>query len=80
MKTSLLLFRPLKAVQRANSSQLLFQGKSSSLRRFGHTPADDPNFLSIVDNPPKLVKVGRKHNPGVVLLGYFTVFMAIIEN
>ncbi|MCJ1226169.1 surf-like protein [Toensbergia leucococca] len=37
-------------------------------RRFAHTPADDPNFFSIVDNPPNLVKSGKRHGPGLIVL------------
>ncbi|KAI1157693.1 SURF1 family-domain-containing protein [Nemania serpens] len=31
-------------------------------------PADDPAFSSIVDNPPELVRVGRRHGPGLIIL------------
>ncbi|KAK5136149.1 hypothetical protein LTR08_003986 [Meristemomyces frigidus] len=31
-------------------------------RRHQSTPADDPLFKSIVDNPPQLIRSGRKHN------------------
>ena len=37
--------------------------------RLAHSPADDPDFLSIVDNPPVLVKSGRRHGPGLIILG-----------
>ncbi|KAI9860011.1 MAG: surf-like protein [Trichoglossum hirsutum] len=37
-------------------------------KRFSHSPADDPNFSSIVDNPPTLVKTGRRHGPGLIVL------------
>lgn len=32
-------------------------------------PADNGNFTSIVDNPPVLVRSGRKHGPGLLILG-----------
>ncbi len=45
-------------------------------RRFSRTasrrarePADDPNFSSIIDAAPQLVRSGRKHGPGLILLG-----------
>lgn len=44
-------------------------------RPFSTTPrrprqaADDPNFTSIVDNPPELVRTGRRHGPGLIILG-----------
>ena len=31
--------------------------------------ADRPGFQSIVDNPPVLVRSGRKHGPGLIILG-----------
>ncbi|KAI9875238.1 MAG: surf-like protein [Pleopsidium flavum] len=42
-------------------------------RRFAHTPAEDPNFFSIVDNPPKLVKSGRRHGPGLIVLALIPI-------
>lgn len=41
-------------------------------RRFAHIPAEDPNFTSIVDNPPNLVKTGNRHGPGLIILGAAT--------
>lgn len=38
-------------------------------RRYIHTPAEDPYFESIVDNPPVLVKQNQKHGPGLIVLG-----------
>ncbi|KAI0096392.1 SURF1 family protein [Nemania sp. FL0031] len=43
-------------------------------RSFSHTtprrrqPGDDPNFTSILDNPPELVRTGRRHGPGLIIL------------
>lgn len=37
--------------------------------RYARQAADDPTFTSIVDNPPQLVRVGRKHGPGLIILG-----------
>ncbi|KAJ6444032.1 surfeit locus 1 [Purpureocillium lavendulum] len=31
-------------------------------------PVDDPNFVSILDAPPKIVRAGRRHGPGLILL------------
>jgi surfeit locus 1 family protein len=42
---------------------------SQSTRRSKAEPADDPNFMSIVDNPPNLVRAGRRHGPGLIVLG-----------
>ncbi|KAH8802781.1 COX1 assembly protein-like protein Shy1 [Xylogone sp. PMI_703] len=35
--------------------------------------ADDPNFRSIIDNPPTLVRTGRKHGPGLIVLALIPV-------
>lgn len=37
--------------------------------RFAHQPADDPNWMSVVDNPARLVKTGKRHGPGLIILG-----------
>ena len=52
-------------------SATFYQRKSRSilLRRRVHNAADDPNFVSVVDNPPRLVRSGRKHGSGLILLG-----------
>ena len=37
-------------------------------------PADDPNFTSILDNPPELVRSGgRKHGPGLIILALIPI-------
>ncbi|KAK3996497.1 cytochrome oxidase assembly protein shy1 [Cladorrhinum sp. PSN332] len=36
-------------------------------------PADDPNFTSILDNPPELVRTGRKHGPGLIILAIIPI-------
>ena len=41
---------------------------SSLQRRYSHNPADDPKYHSIVDNPAVLVRSGRKHGPGLIVL------------
>lgn len=38
-------------------------------RRHQHNPADDKDFTSLVDLPPQLVRVNRKHPPTIYLLG-----------
>lgn len=44
-------------------------GFSRSARRPKAQAADDPNFISIVDNPPNLIRAGRRHGPGLIVLG-----------
>ncbi|KAI1632336.1 SURF1 family protein [Biscogniauxia mediterranea] len=36
-------------------------------------PADDPTFTSILDNPPELVRAGRRHGPGLIVLAIIPV-------
>ena len=49
-------------------------------RRLVHNPADDPDFLSVVDNPPILVKSGRQHGPGLIILGSYIRIMNLIPS
>ncbi|KAI1748817.1 SURF1 family-domain-containing protein [Xylaria castorea] len=52
------------------------KSSSSPRRPFTHTssrnearqPGDDPNFTSILDHPPELVRTGRRHGPGLIIL------------
>ncbi|KIW03906.1 uncharacterized protein PV09_04749 [Verruconis gallopava] len=47
--------------------------RSPSKRHYAN-PADSPGFHSIVDDPPKLVRAGRKrHGPGIILLALIPV-------
>ncbi len=48
-----------------------FKYNPSSLaqRRLAHNPADDPLFKSVVDDPPNLVRAGRRHGAGLIILG-----------
>jgi len=32
-------------------------------------PGDDPSFTSVLDNPPDLVRTGKRHGPGLIILG-----------
>ena len=45
------------------------QSIARTQRRLAHNPADSPDFLSIVDHPPILVKSGRRHGYGLIVLG-----------
>lgn len=35
--------------------------------------ADDPRWVSMVDQPPQIVRVGQKHGPGLIILGMSTM-------
>ncbi|EDN03323.1 conserved hypothetical protein [Histoplasma mississippiense (nom. inval.)] len=41
--------------------------------RFAHQPADDPSWMSVVDNPSKLVKTGKRHGPGLIILAIIPI-------
>lgn len=43
--------------------------RSLPQRRLRSAPADDPSFISLVDNPPQLVRHRRKHGAGIIVLG-----------
>lgn len=43
----------------------------SPQRRFAHNPADNPDFESILNKPVKLVQAGKKHGPGLIILGIY---------
>jgi surfeit locus 1 family protein len=45
------------------------QFTSSIFRRKQQPSADDPEFVSVLDGPPKLVRVGKRHGPGLIILG-----------
>lgn len=36
-------------------------------------PADDPSFTSILDNPPQLMRTGRRHGPGLIILAIIPI-------
>ncbi|KAK3693795.1 SURF1 family-domain-containing protein [Podospora appendiculata] len=46
---------------------------STSPRRRAKQPGDDPNFTSILDNPPELVRTGRRHGYGLIILAIIPV-------
>ena len=42
---------------------------SFTQRRFAHGPDGlDPNFVSILDRPAKMARVGKQHGPGLIIL------------
>ncbi|CAL8576192.1 surf-like protein [Xanthoria parietina] len=43
------------------------------VRRFAHSPADGADFTSIVDNSPDLVKSGKRHGPGIIILALIPI-------
>ncbi|EAA35285.2 hypothetical protein GE21DRAFT_259 [Neurospora crassa] len=49
------------------------QFTTSSTRRQTQQPGDDPNFTSILDNPPELVRTGRRHGKGLIILAIIPI-------
>ena len=48
----------------------LSRQRAPSQQRWAHSPADDPSFASILDQPPVLVNSsGKRHGPGLIVLG-----------
>ncbi|KAI4595453.1 surf-like protein [Pestalotiopsis sp. 9143b] len=55
----------LRAAARSRMSQQAGEARrpfSRTTRTGQQQPAEDPNFTSILDNPPQLVRAGKKHN------------------
>lgn len=40
-------------------------------------PIDDPEFISIIDGPPQLVRAGKRHGPGLIILGMSPPFNVV---
>ncbi|KAI1337128.1 SURF1 family-domain-containing protein [Xylariaceae sp. FL0016] len=47
-------------------------------RRPRENPADDPNFTSILDNPPEIVRAGRRHGPGLIILAIIPITALVL--
>lgn len=74
-------------IRSSRTPQFSSPSSSSPRRTFSHTrrrpqnphqqpqqPADDPNFTSILDNPPQLVRTGRRrHGLGLLVLAVIPV-------
>lgn len=43
--------------------------------RLLYNSANDPNFSSLVDNAPDIVRSGKRHGPGIIILGSAARFM-----
>ena len=69
----------LRAILRPNASRIGPRSRASPrCRRHAHNPADDPSFVSVVDNPAQIVSTKKKHTIlGVLTLSLipFTAFV-----
>lgn len=60
----------LRSILRPNSSRISSRSRASPrLSRHAHSPADDPSFTSVVDNPAQIVSTKKKHT----ILGVLTL-------
>lgn len=66
IRASQLASRPQSATLR---TVLRRQFTSTCRRRSEKQAADDPNFVSVLDGPPQLVRQKRRHGPGLIILG-----------
>lgn len=68
----------LRAILSPNASRARPVCRSSpKFRRYQHNPADDPSFMSVVDNPPQIVSTKKKNTVlGILTLSLipFTAF------
>ncbi|OAQ68682.1 surfeit 1 [Pochonia chlamydosporia 170] len=46
---------------------------TNTSRRADKQAADDPNFTSILDAPPQIVRAGKRHGPGIILLALIPI-------
>lgn len=44
----------------------------------GQQMGDDQRWLSVVDHPAQVVRTGRKHGPGLIILGMLSSFTITI--
>ncbi|KAI1307464.1 SURF1 family protein [Xylaria venustula] len=71
-------------VPRHPQPQLRLRSHQQQTRPFTQTtpqrrqPGDDPNFTSILDNPPELVRTGRRHGPGLIILALIPITALVL--
>ena len=46
-----------------------YEAQQFQVRFFNGQMGDDPRWLSVVDHPAQIVRTGRKHGPGLIILG-----------
>ncbi|EQL03552.1 surfeit 1 [Ophiocordyceps sinensis CO18] len=46
---------------------------STSGFRANKQPVDDPEFVSVLDAPPRIVRAGRRHGPGIIVLALIPI-------
>ncbi|KAK0717061.1 SURF1 family-domain-containing protein [Lasiosphaeria miniovina] len=69
------LSTPAAAIRRAGAAR---RPISTSRPRRARQAADEPGFTSVLDNPPELVRSGRRHGPGLIILAIIPVTAFIL--
>ncbi|GAM43772.1 hypothetical protein TCE0_060r18856 [Talaromyces pinophilus] len=68
-----------KGVQQPQQNQSIFDSRqqqrnfNAGSRRLHQQPADDPQWVSPIDRPSQIVRVGRRHGPGLILLALIPI-------
>ncbi len=62
------LCRTFRRTPRQDCSACRYISKSARVRN-ERQAADHPNFESIVDKAPTLIRSGKRHGPGLIILG-----------
>ncbi|KAL1959601.1 hypothetical protein VTO42DRAFT_1636 [Malbranchea cinnamomea] len=74
LRTFATLFTPRTFQRGAGKVQSICAQCRKMQVRFAHNPAeDDPNWISVADHPPQLVRTGRKHGPGLIILALIPI-------
>ena len=60
-----------------NTTYPLVQSGRFHIKRPLYKSSDDTDFSSIADTPPDIVRSGKKHGPGIIILGSSTVFVPL---
>ncbi|KAI9784723.1 MAG: surf-like protein [Peltula sp. TS41687] len=61
-------------VQSSHTSSICWHCRQPLInRRFRYSRADRADFVSVVDNPPLLVRTGQKHGPGLIILALIPI-------
>lgn len=68
--------RPSPTRPQCPHTRILFLRSQS--RRVGGGPGLDPSFVSILDRPAKMARVGKQHGPGLIILAIIPVTAFIL--
>ena len=59
----------LTSVTIQNNARRRFHTEQRKRINEGSNPADNPDFISVVDQPNRIVSTRQKHGPGLIILG-----------